>query len=74
MLHLFELTNRKSTSFIHKEKSKSLYMNLMILVDFKYIIEALKLRYNSLFLFVYFELSPLNSVLNQKKLHAKTHS
>ena len=46
-------------------------MNMMILVDFKYIIEALKLRYNSLFLFVYFELSPLNSVLNQKKLHAK---
>lgn len=43
----------------------------MILVDFKYVIEALKLRYNSI-LFVYFDLSPLNSVLNWKRLHAKT--
>lgn len=39
-------------SFI--KKSKSLCINLMILVDFKYIIETLKLRYKSLFLFVYF--------------------
>ena len=64
MLHLFELTNRKSISFIHKKHSKSFSINLVILMNFKSIIEALKLRYNSLLKFVSFDLSPLSSSIN----------
>lgn len=45
----------------------------MILIHFKSILEALKLRCNSLFLlFVYFVLSPLTCILNWKRLHTKT--
>ena len=64
MLHLFELTNRKSISFIHKKHSKSFSINLVILMNFKSIIEALKLRYNSLLKCVSFDLSPLSSIIN----------
>lgn len=74
MLHLFELTNRKSISFIHKKHSKSFSINLVILMNFKSIIEALKLRYNSLLKFVSFDLSPLSSILNEKRLYVKTQT
>ena len=64
MLHLFELTNRKSISFIHKKQNRSFSVNLVMLMNFKSIIEALKLRYNSVLKFISFDLSPLSSILN----------
>lgn len=47
-------------------KTTILHTNLMILIDFTLMIEALRLRYNSLLAFVYFDLSPLNHFETRK--------